>query len=125
MGEELVGAWVVLPIKKPHWHEMHMMVRTVSDEMILAADPNGYHYDDAETEKGRRYWHERIDDLRRIIDSMDTKEAWSDAIVMNIKGFRVLFCGGTTWGDDPGGAFTVLSDMLEWPELLQEGDFDV
>ena len=125
MGADLVAAWVILPIGMPHWDEMKAMVTNASDDQILAADPAGMHYDDAETEKGRQYWVERIDVLRSIIESLETSEAWRDAIVIPVKGFRLLVCGGTTYGDDPSEAFTVLADMLEWPELLREGDFDV
>jgi hypothetical protein len=82
------------------------------------------HYDDDEADKGRKYWIDRLTDFKTMVTALDTKEAWRDCVLIDVKGTLLLVCGGSSWGDDPGGGYTLLTDMLEWPDLLKAGGFD-
>lgn len=123
MGMDLVLAWMVLPERAVDWQAMERWVDEATPDALLLADPGGVYYSD-EPEDGRAFWVQQLVDFKELIGSLDTDHQWRDSEVIPVRGIRLLVCGGSTWGDDPGDGFHCLSTMLDWPDLLRAGGFD-
>ena len=121
MSEELLIVYLIRP-DAVDFAAMHELVGTVPRQDL--GDGAYAAGRDAFTDEELRLWiHTMIRDLERLMvngrQDVETIEIPNEGLPPTL----VLVAGGMSYGDDPSDAYTLLSNLSEFPSVLNAGGF--
>jgi hypothetical protein len=115
MGADLLLAVIARPKdKKLKWTAGRAVIRKMDPEKLLAAieEIDGDHEG---VTLARQRANQVLTDLKKELKLTDARDAYE----WEVGRYHLSIRGGTSWGDEPSGGFTAITDAHYFPDALK------